>query len=205
MLRSLYPEKEVIIVETGYPWTMDWNDNASNIINETHPDYHPATPGSQKQFLVDLTREIISSGGSGVIYWEPAWVSSPCHTQWGQGSHQEHATFFDFDNNLILPGGIQWMEENYEETLSVQEENVDQEILVFTNSFSGDITIKQLKDPRKISYQVSDTIGKIVVRGMSHDDEIRISVKDQPFGIYNILLSGKEGRLANKAFLYQPD
>ena len=112
-LKQTFPDKEVILFETGYIWTWDSNDNANNIINEVHPNYSPPSPTAQRDWLIDLTEEVITSGGNGVIYWEPAWVSSNCWTQWGQGSHQEHATFFDFNNNLIEDGGISWMEANY--------------------------------------------------------------------------------------------
>ena len=106
--RADYPDKEVIILETGYIWTLDSNDSANNIISETHPDYAPPSPDAQYRWLVDLTQEVMESGGRGVLYWEPAWVSSPCHTQWGQGSHQEHATFFDFTSHLLSGSGIEW-------------------------------------------------------------------------------------------------
>jgi len=101
-----YPGKEVMVFETGYIWTTDANDTANNIISSVHPDYAPASPENQQQWLIDLTQEVINSGGSGVIYWEPAWVSTPCFTPWGQGSHQEHATFFDFNNHVLVNGGM---------------------------------------------------------------------------------------------------
>ena len=106
--RKMYPGKEVMIFETGYIWTTASNDNASNIISEVHPDYAPASPENQLNWLVDLSKEVKQQGGIGVIYWEPAWVSSPCWTPWGQGSHQEHAAFFDFDNNVLPTGGMNW-------------------------------------------------------------------------------------------------
>ena len=112
-LRQAYPEKEIIILETGYIWTTEWNDQASNIINDLHPDYEPASPSAQLNWLVDLTETVLQNGGDGVLYWEPAWVSSGCFTQWGQGSHQEHATFFDFSSNLIPEGGIAWLGRDY--------------------------------------------------------------------------------------------
>lgn len=108
-LRLRYPGKSIIIVETGYIWTTASNDQANNIISEVHPAYSPASPENQKRWLVDLTQKVIDKGGKGVVYWEPAWVSSPCRTPWGQGSHQEHATFFDFSNNVLPNGGMYWM------------------------------------------------------------------------------------------------
>ncbi|MCB9273496.1 MAG: glycosyl hydrolase 53 family protein [Lewinellaceae bacterium] len=112
-LRGAHPGYDVMIFETAYPWTLDANDNAANIINEVHPDYLPVSPENQEQWLVDLTQAVISSGGKGVIYWEPAWVSSSCYTLWGQGSHQEHATFFDFESNLLNNGGVGFMSYPY--------------------------------------------------------------------------------------------
>lgn len=108
-LRRQYPGKEVMIFETGYIWTNDHNDSASNIISETHPDYAPPSPDAQYRWLADLTAEVKRRGGSGVLYWEPSWVSSACWTPWGQGSHQEHAAFFDFQNNAMPDGGMRWL------------------------------------------------------------------------------------------------
>ncbi|MCB0533675.1 MAG: glycosyl hydrolase 53 family protein [Lewinellaceae bacterium] len=112
-LQNSYPGKSVMIVETACIWTTDGNDNANNIINEVHPDYAPASPENQRKWLVDLSREVKRQGGAGVVYWEPAWVSSPCWTPWGQGSHQEHAAFFDFDTNVLVNGGMGWFETKF--------------------------------------------------------------------------------------------
>lgn len=112
-LRQKYPGKDVMIFETGYIWTNQSNDQAGNIISEVHPQYAPASPENQQKWLVDLSVEVKKQGGTGVVYWEPAWVSSPCYTPWGQGSHQEHAAFFDFQNNVLPNGGLYWMSRKY--------------------------------------------------------------------------------------------
>ncbi|TNE49435.1 MAG: arabinogalactan endo-1,4-beta-galactosidase [Bacteroidetes bacterium] len=112
-LRAQYPGKDVMIVETACIWTTASNDSANNILNEVHPDYAPASPENQRRWLADLTREVKKRGGLGVIYWEPAWVTSPCRTSWGQGSHQENAAFFDFDTNVLPDGGMGWYGGSY--------------------------------------------------------------------------------------------
>lgn len=96
--------KEVLIVETAYPWTLDSvADTANNILGMGLADY-PINPQGQKDYLVDLSQTLLTNGALGVIYWEPAWISTDCYTQWGQGSHWENATFFDFrQNNELLP------------------------------------------------------------------------------------------------------
>lgn len=120
-LRQAYPGKEVMILETGYIWTTAANDAANNIISEVHPEYAPASPANQRRWLIDLTQEVVDRGGRGVLYWEPAWVSSSCRTQWGQGSHQEHATFFDFNNNVIAEGGIRFFAHPYNGLVGTRE------------------------------------------------------------------------------------
>jgi arabinogalactan endo-1,4-beta-galactosidase len=35
-------------------------------------------------------------------------VSTDCHTPWGQGSHKENATFFDFSGAVLDNGGMDW-------------------------------------------------------------------------------------------------
>jgi arabinogalactan endo-1,4-beta-galactosidase len=94
-----------MIVETAYPFTLENADSAGNILGEDAliPDY-PATPQGQLNYLTDLTKNVIAGGGEGVIYWEPAWISSGCRTPWGHGSHWDNSTFFDGKNkNDALP------------------------------------------------------------------------------------------------------
>ena len=109
-----WPEAEIILVETAYPFTLKSADEASNLLTEnTLIDGYPATVDGQLNYLVDLTQLVIDAGGSGIVYWEPAWVSTECSTRWGQGSHWENATFFDFENgNKVLPS-IDYMRREY--------------------------------------------------------------------------------------------
>jgi arabinogalactan endo-1,4-beta-galactosidase len=106
--------RAVMIVETAYPWTLEEADDLSNILGpiSTIPEY-PATPAGQKQYLIDLTQTVIDNGGIGVIYWEPAWISTSAKTQWGQGSHWDNATFFDFRNGNEVHEGIEFLSHNY--------------------------------------------------------------------------------------------
>lgn len=100
--------KGVILVETSYPWTNDGADSAANLLGpDTLIEGYPATTEGQRRYMVDITQTVISNGGIGVVYWEPAWVSTHCSTRWGQGSHWENATYFDFhNNNELLPAAL---------------------------------------------------------------------------------------------------
>lgn len=109
-----YPQAEVILVETAYPFTLAYADEAPNLLTEnTLIEGYPATVEGQHRYLVDLTQLVMDAGGHGMVYWEPAWVSTRCSTRWGQGSHWENATFFDFRaDNEVLPS-IDFMRADY--------------------------------------------------------------------------------------------
>lgn len=113
-LKTLY-NKQIMVVETAYPYMLEDVDNANNILVEGAliPGY-PATLKGQLEYMLELTRQTLKGGGAGVIYWEPAWVSSSCSTLWGQGSHWENATFFDaLNNNEALPAFQFFNHDNY--------------------------------------------------------------------------------------------
>ncbi|MCH8614945.1 arabinogalactan endo-1,4-beta-galactosidase [Sphingomonas sp. SM33] len=105
--------KDVIVVETGYPFTLEGADTASNLLGTDGlvPGY-PATPEGQRKFMIDLTQLTLDAGGIGVVYWEPYWVSTKCGTRWGKGSDWENAAWFDYKNHDALPV-FEWLRHNY--------------------------------------------------------------------------------------------
>jgi len=97
-------DKRLMVVETAYPFTLDNADNANNIMgSDALVSGFPASPDGQYDYLVALEEAISEGGGEGLIYWEPAWVSTSCRTQWAQGSHWDNATLFD-QSNIALKG-----------------------------------------------------------------------------------------------------
>lgn len=96
-------DKKLMIVETAYPFTLENNDQANNIMGaEALVEGYPATKQGQLNYLTDLAQAIYQSGGKGLIYWEPAWISNDCSTLWGEGSHWDNATLFDHNNQAHL-------------------------------------------------------------------------------------------------------
>ena len=90
-----------MVVETGYPWTLDWHDATNNIVglpSQLVPGF-PATPAGQKAFLdavLGIVRAVPTGKGAGVVYWEPAWISTPAF-----GSMWENLATFDFGGNTL--------------------------------------------------------------------------------------------------------
>lgn len=95
---------DVILVETAYPFTNDGEDAAANLLGpDTLIPGYPATPEGQRRYLVDITQMVVDHGGIGVVYWEPAWISTRCRTRWGTGSNWENAAWFSLRGHDALP------------------------------------------------------------------------------------------------------
>ena len=95
--------KKLMIVETAYPFTLDNADSANNILGaDALTGGFPATQQGQLDYLNQLKQIIENAGGQGLVYWEPAWVSTGCSTLWAQGSHWDNATLFDQTGKATL-------------------------------------------------------------------------------------------------------
>ncbi|MDG5767149.1 glycosyl hydrolase 53 family protein [Balneolales bacterium ANBcel1] len=139
-----YPEYEVMAVETGYLWSQDYG----GIINTPDPEYLPVIPEKQLEYMVDYTRAVMRAGGNGVIFWEPAWVDTPCRTPWITGSSHTHVAFFHPDDlNFMENGGGKWTNRRFYEdphwpkvTFRVDMSGVDvaEEGAYITGSFTGE-------------------------------------------------------------------
>ncbi|MES2445138.1 MAG: glycosyl hydrolase 53 family protein [Pseudomonadota bacterium] len=102
-LRARYG-KEVVLVETAYPFTTAGADSSANLLGpDTLDPAYPATPEGQRAYMIDITQAVIDAGGSGSVYWAPDWVSTGCSTRWGKGSGWENAAWFDLDRHEALP------------------------------------------------------------------------------------------------------
>ena len=98
--RTAY-DKDVMILETAYPWTTEGNDSNTNIFGGQTPTAgYPYTPDGQLDMIKKITQEVIDGGGIGVVYWEPAWITSGLRDFWSTGSSWENATLFDYDGNV---------------------------------------------------------------------------------------------------------
>ncbi len=113
LLKTKY-QKDVMIVETAFPWTSKNADGYSNIFytNESTILGYPLSPEGQQNYLKDLIKTVALNGGKGVMYWEPAWITSNLFDRWGTGSSWENNTFFDFNGNLF--SGCNYMMWPYE-------------------------------------------------------------------------------------------
>jgi arabinogalactan endo-1,4-beta-galactosidase len=100
-LKTRY-QKPLMILETAYPWSTQNADSYNNIFGSQTPiNGYPFTKEGQHEMMTFITQAVVSGGGVGVVYWEPAWITSQTRDLWGQGSSWENTTFFDFDGNAL--------------------------------------------------------------------------------------------------------
>lgn len=98
--------KDIIVVETAYPWTLEQLMDHEWIFNQEEqllPGY-PATVEGQRHYLEDLLRiirEVPDNRGVGFYYWEPAWIPSKSEWSVGHPNNWGNLTMFDFKGRKL--------------------------------------------------------------------------------------------------------
>ncbi len=98
--------QDILIVETAYPWTLDWADAVPNFVgseNQLPVEYPPSVEG-QRDFLFELisrVNDLPDQRGLGIMYWEPDLIPVE-----GIPNPYENLTLFDFSGNLLKPDPI---------------------------------------------------------------------------------------------------
>ncbi|WP_458627488.1 glycoside hydrolase family 53 protein [Winogradskyella sp. PC D3.3] len=100
--------KDILMVEVAYPFTLQWNDDLTNYVgslNQTIPEFLP-TPQGQKaymEWLIATLKAIPNKKGIGFCYWAPDWVAFNGNENTStNGSSWENQCVFDF-NLKALP------------------------------------------------------------------------------------------------------
>lgn len=95
--------KDLLIAETAYPFTLDWNDWTNNIVGLEEqlilPKY-PASITGQRDFLLAIKQLTLDTNSLGFCYWGAEWVAFN-GSQSTTGSPWENQTLFDFDNKIL--------------------------------------------------------------------------------------------------------
>ena len=110
--------KDLIVVEAAYGYTLDNCDNAENnfTAKEAADGGYPGTVQGQADFLHDLMKSIVDvpdHRGKGIFYWEPAWLPTPGATwatkagmkynndDWKEGNARENQSLFDCQGHVL--------------------------------------------------------------------------------------------------------
>ncbi len=95
--------KDILIAETSYPFTLGWNDWTNNVIGENNQilTNYPATKEGQAGFLTEIKNIISNTNrGIGFCYWGGEWVSYKGNES-TTGSTWENQAIWDFQNDAL--------------------------------------------------------------------------------------------------------
>ncbi len=96
-------DKDILMVEVAYPFTLQWNDNLTNYIGSSDQilDEFSPTPQGQKayfEWLIQTIKNIPNNHGIGFCYWAPDWVAFDGNEATStNGTSWENQCLFDFD------------------------------------------------------------------------------------------------------------
>lgn len=110
--------KDVIVVEAAYGYTLDNCDNAENSFQakEEKDGGYPGTVQGQYDYIHDLMQSVIDvpdHHGKGIFYWEPTWIAVPgttwatkagmkyIHDEWKEGNARENQALFDCQGKVL--------------------------------------------------------------------------------------------------------
>jgi arabinogalactan endo-1,4-beta-galactosidase len=103
--------KDVVVAETGYPFTLANADGWPNLIgtpDQLVPGYSATPEGQAANFrdVISIVRAVPNGRGLGVLYWDATWIAVPGNG-WNpvdpsSGNAWENQALFDFDH-LPLP------------------------------------------------------------------------------------------------------
>jgi arabinogalactan endo-1,4-beta-galactosidase len=175
-------DKQVIVVETGHAFTDEWADTARNLLgSDSALKAYPVSPEGQAKYMHDIMQLTLDNGGAGVVYWEPAWVSTKCKTRWAQGSDWENAAFFDFKGNA-LPA-LEWPKTQYvwpvEVTFSVPD--TGQAAQYLTADFTGGVKVPMVRSGNAFVYSARLRPGTEAVVGVADSETALETAEAQSF------------------------
>lgn len=105
---ALRYNKDILLVETAYPFTADDNDNYENIIISQEQPGYPFTPDGQTKILsdiMDVIRAIPNGRGLGVMWWDATWIAvkgngwDPADPT--SGNNWENQALFDYNHHAL--------------------------------------------------------------------------------------------------------
>ena len=189
--------KEVMIFETGFSWNdTAGGDDYNNFLGgngNTVP--YPATPAGQLAFLLDLQRTVCDNGGTGVFYWEPAWISSGMCDAWGQGSSYENASFFDFDRDDRALPAFDWLAYG---TVPVREPAAEALVRVLGNPVAVGDTLRVISPEALTGWQLVTSDGRALRAGGRPGKELSVPTQGLPAGVYILRVALADGRSVSR-------
>ncbi len=180
---------DVMVVETAYPWTLDWFDNTHNLVglaSQLHAGY-PASPEGQRRFVEAVMQRVADvSGGLGVCYWAPDAISTS-----GFGSPVENMAWFD-DAGRMLP-----VLEAFSTPTTTEAIDLPEPITwtAYPNPATNKVdVVLTLNSPNHVGVTVFDALGRAMLMKPSRwlgvgTHTMQLDVSALPAGMYGVRIN----------------
>lgn len=95
--------KDILMVEVAYPFTLEWNDSQTNYIgslDQTLIEFPPSSQGQKAylDWLINTIKNIPNDRGIGFCYWAPDWIAFNGNENTStNGTSWENQCLFDFE------------------------------------------------------------------------------------------------------------
>jgi arabinogalactan endo-1,4-beta-galactosidase len=105
--------RDIVVVETAYPFTAENNDYCENVITTQASPGYPFTPHGQARMLADvmaIVRAVPNGRGLGIMWWEATWTAVPGNG-WDPakpscGNNWENQALFDYQDRPLPAMGL---------------------------------------------------------------------------------------------------
>jgi arabinogalactan endo-1,4-beta-galactosidase len=105
---ALRYNKDIVVVETAYAFTLEDNDDYKNVITVQERPGYPFTPEGQAKILADImtiTRAVPNGHGIGIMWWDATWIAVPGNgwdpARPSSGNNWENQALFDFQSRPL--------------------------------------------------------------------------------------------------------
>lgn len=194
-------QKPVFLVETAYPWTLDWFDDTHNLIGQTDQLLlgFPASVEGQTAFLQAVAtrvRETPEGYGQGVFYWAPEWI--PARTF---GSSWENLALFAPDGQALASLDA-WTSPTTVATPPVRSTRL--QVALYPQPFADKLTLRYRLPPAETGhFELFDVLGRVVLRRtlVAPATTQRLDVPHLPSGLYFYRLTAQGGTYQRGALI----
>ena len=194
-------EKEVMIFETGFVWTNEYSDNYNNFMsNNGFFIGQPMNEVGQLEYLLALSEKIEENNGTGLIYWEPSWITSNLCDMWGQGSSYENVAMYNLETNQPLESFSFF---DYCGDFVKTNDLIDSSIKIYPNPITKNELIIE-NETKNAKWTIVDILGNTKLEGkFNNKDYNKIMITNSLNGFFLLKIELENGKLLFKKIMIQ--
>lgn len=190
-----------MIFETGFVWTNEYADNHNNFMSSNGKVLEQSmNEVGQLEYLLAQSEKIAKNNGTGLIYWEPSWITSNLCDMWGQGSSYENVAMYNLETNQPLESFSFF---DYCGGFVKTNDLIDSGIKIYPNPISENELIIE-NGTQNANWKLVDILGNTAIEGKFNNKEYnKIMMPNSLNGLYLLKIELEKGKLLVKKILIQ--